>query len=185
MPCLVIAPRLYACGYSKLNYTSIEVSAQYLSWLGALLSGHPGHSLAADESVWDLTYPRLINSAVLVAIVGVISSVLGIGLGTLAALRRDRAFDTSFSALSLAATALPEFVVALALIICFSTVVLHVLPGVSILPPGTYAWTQPRLLILPAATLVLVTVPYIYRMMRAAMIEALESEYVGWRDLRA
>src|SRR6185369_10414877 len=48
---------------------------------------------------------------------------------------------------------------AIALIIVFSTVVSHLLPAVSLLPPGTYAWSQPELLILPVATLVIVIVP--------------------------
>jgi peptide/nickel transport system permease protein len=40
------------------------------------------------------------------------------------------------------------------------------------------------LLILPVATLVIVIVPYIFRMMRAAMIEALESDYVEMARLK-
>jgi peptide/nickel transport system permease protein len=53
-----------------------------------------------------------------------------------------------------------------------------------VLPPGSYAWTAPRLLVLPAATLVIVIVPYIQRMTRAAMIEALESDYVEMAQLK-
>jgi peptide/nickel transport system permease protein len=63
-------------------------------------------------------------------------------------------------------------------------VVWHVLPAVSLLAPGTYAWNQPELLVLPVATLVIVIVPYILRMMRAAMIEALESDYVEMARLK-
>src|SRR5262249_58156337 len=83
-----------------------------------------------------------------------------------------------------AVSALPEFVVAIGLIILLSPVVWHALPAVSLLPPGTYAWDQPKLLILPVATLVIVIVPYIFRMMRAAMIEALESDYVEMARLK-
>jgi peptide/nickel transport system permease protein len=84
----------------------------------------------------------------------------------------------------LAVTSLPEFVVAITLVIVLSTVVLHVLPAVSLLAPGTYAWSQPELLVLPVATLVIVIVPYIFRMMRAAMVEALESDYVEMARLK-
>ena len=48
----------------------------------------------------------------------------------------------------------------------------------SLIPPGSYAWDYPSELVFPVATLVTVTVPYLYRMMRASMIEALESDYV-------
>jgi len=81
-------------------------------------------------------------------------------------------------------TSLPEFVVAITLVIVLSTVVWHVLPAVSLLAPGTYAWNQPELLVLPVATLVIVVVPYIFRMMRAAMVEALESDYVEMARLK-
>jgi peptide/nickel transport system permease protein len=39
-------------------------------------------------------------------------------------------------------------------------------------------------MVLPVATLVIVIVPYLFRMMRAAMIEALESEYVEMARLK-
>ena len=54
-----------------------------------------------------------------------------------AALRRDRLFDHATSTITLAAAALPEFVVAIALIILFATIVLQVLPPVSLVAPGT------------------------------------------------
>ncbi len=120
----------------------------------------------------------------LVVVTGVIGAVLGVGLGAAAALRKNGWFDHVASVAVLAVTSLPEFVVAIALIILLSTVVFHWLPAVSLLPPGTYAWNQPKLLILPVATLVIVIVPYIFRMMRAAMIEALESDYVEMARLK-
>ncbi len=161
-----------------------SLPSQYWSWLSGILSGHPGTSISTSQSVWSLVYPRLINSGILVAISGLLASIVGVGLGSLAALRKDRAFDQSFSVLALSVTALPEFVVAIGLIILLSTGLLHILPGVSVLPPGTYAWSEPKLLVLPVLTLVIVTVPYIYRMVRASMIEALESEYVEMARLK-
>jgi peptide/nickel transport system permease protein len=151
---------------------------QYWVWLSGLLTGKLGTSLANGLPVWGYVEPRLVNSAFLVFITGAIGSVVAVAMGAVAALRKDGWFDHGTSVLALAVTSLPEFVVAIGLIIVFSTLLLHVLPAVSLLPPGTYAWSQPRLLVLPVATLVIVIVPYIYRMMRAAMIEALESDYV-------
>ena len=160
------------------------VAGQYWSWLSGLLTGRLGNSLANGLPVWGFVSGRLVNSAVLVFVTGAIGSVIGVTLGAVAALRRDGHFDHVTSVVALAATSLPEFVIAIALIILFSTLVTHLLPAVSILPPGTYAWDQPELLILPVATLVIVIVPYIMRMMRAAMIEALESDYVEMARLK-
>ena len=157
---------------------------QYWIWFSGLFTGHLGHSLVNGQPVWGYVQPRLINSAVLMLVTGVIGTVLGVALGALAALRKDGWFDHVTSVAALAVTSLPEFVVAIGLVILFSTVVTHLLPAVSLLPPGTYAWDAPQLLILPVATLVIVIVPYIQRMMRAAMIEALESDYVEMARLK-
>jgi peptide/nickel transport system permease protein len=51
-------------------------------------------------------------------------------------------------------------------------------------PPGVHAWAEPRELILPVATLVIVIVPYIFRMTRAATIEALASDYAEMARLK-
>jgi len=161
-----------------------SAAAQYGAWIGGLLTGKAGNSLANGQPVWALVAPRLVNSAVLVALSGLAGALIGVLLGAIAALRKDSFFDHAFSVVSLALTTQPEFVVAISLVILFATVVFQVLPAVSVLPPGTWAWQQPELLVLPIATLVIVVVPYIFRMMRAAMIEALESEYVEMARLK-
>jgi peptide/nickel transport system permease protein len=157
---------------------------QYWVWISGLFTGDLGHSLVNGLPVWGYVEPRIVDSAVLVFVTGAIGSIAGVTLGAIAALRRDGWFDHVTSVVVLAVTSLPEFVVAIALIIVLSTVVWHVLPAVSLLAPGSYAWSQPELLILPVATLVIVIVPYILRMMRAAMVEALESDYVEMARLK-
>jgi peptide/nickel transport system permease protein len=157
------------------------VVTQYWDWLSGVLHGRLGTSLANGQSVWGLVGPRLLNSFVLVILAGLIGAVLGVGLGMFAAVRRDKPADHVLSVGSLAVTALPEFVVAIFLVIIFSTVLLHILPGVSPLESTSGAlkpWQGPKELVLPVVALVIVIVPYIFRMMRAATIEALESDYV-------
>lgn len=160
------------------------LAAQYWHWLTGVFTGNLGTSLANGQPVWAIIDQRLVNSAVLVFAAGILGTVVGVALGAYAALRKDKLFDQIFSVVALAVTSLPEFVVAIVLVILFSTVVWHLLPAVSLLPPGTYAWQQLNLLVLPVATLVIVIVPYIYRMTRAAMIEALESDYVEMARLK-
>jgi peptide/nickel transport system permease protein len=157
---------------------------QYWDWVSGVLRGDLGKSLANGDTVAHLVGPRITNSAVLVLLAGVIGTVIGIGLGMLAAARRDGWFDNVMSVIALAITALPEFVVAIGLIMLFASLALHILPGASFIPPGTSPWAHLSLLVLPVATLVIVIVPYIFRMMRAAMIEALESDYVEMAKLK-
>ena len=157
---------------------------QYWTWISDLLTGHPGQSLVNGISVWSYVEPRLINSAVLVFVTGAIGALVGVTLGAVAALRKDGWFDHVISVAVLAVTSLPEFVVAIGLIVLLSTAVFHVLPAVSALPPGTYAWNSPQLIVLPCITLIVVIVPYTMRMMRAAMIESLGSDYVEMARLK-
>jgi peptide/nickel transport system permease protein len=85
---------------------------------------------------------------------------------------------------SLVFAALPEFVIGIALVLLFATSVFHVLPAVSLIPPGDHAWNHFNVVILPAATLVLAVTPYISRIMRGSMVEVLESDYVTMARLK-
>jgi peptide/nickel transport system permease protein len=161
-----------------------SVYNQYGTWISGILRGNPGTSLVNGMSVWSIVRPAAINSAILVGLSGLIGSFIGVALGALMALRKDSFMDQATSVLALAITALPEFVVAISMIILFATVVWHAFPAVSLVPPGTYAWSEPRELVLPVATLVIVIVPYIFRMTRAATIEALASDYVEMARLK-
>jgi peptide/nickel transport system permease protein len=62
--------------------------------------------------------------------------------------------------------------------------VLHVLPAVSTIPPGSRPWNNWLALILPTLALVIAVAPYVARIMRASMIEVLESDYVEMARLK-
>ena len=158
--------------------------AQYWSWLTGLFRGDLGKSIVSGTSVSSLVGGRIVNTLVLVVLAGVIGTLIGVALGVWAAAKRDSVLDHVLSVTALAVTALPEFVVAMALVILFAAVIWHFFPAVSVFPPGVAPWTDPKLLILPVATLVIVIVPYTFRMMRAAMIDALESDYVEMARLK-
>ena len=160
------------------------VIEQYWTWVTGLLHGNLGTSLAAQEPVSTLLAPKLVNSAVLVALAAVLSIPLSIAIGAYAALKREKSFDQASSNLLLALAALPEFVVGLVLVILFATTVTHVLPAVSTIPPGSRPWNNWLALILPTLALVIAVAPYVARIMRASMIEVLESDYVEMARLK-
>ncbi|MBS1893915.1 MAG: ABC transporter permease [Actinobacteria bacterium] len=161
-----------------------SATSQYWSWLTGLLHGEFGQSLTANQSVSSLIGPRITNSAALVVTAGIIGTLLGVALGLLAALRRDKPIDHILSVAFLGVTALPEFVIGIVLIMVFATNVFAWFPAVSTIPPGVQPWEQTSMLVLPTATLVIIIIPYIFRMMRAATIEALESEYIDMARLK-
>jgi peptide/nickel transport system permease protein len=162
-----------------------SVLSQYVDWITGLLHGDAGNSLAAQEPVSDLLGDKVVNSAFLVFLSGVISIPISIAIGSYAALKRDRSFDVTSSVTTLVFAALPEFVVGIALVVIFATnVFTGFLPAITIIPPGARPWDDMKAMILPTATLVLAVTPYVVRIMRASMIEVLESDYVEMARLK-
>src|SRR5918994_1572664 len=160
------------------------VVQQYTDWLGGIVTGDLGNSLAAGEPVTTLIGGRVENSAILVLLAALFSIPLSIAIGSVAARRRDRAFDHTSSIVLLALAALPEFAVAIGLVVLFGTTVFQVLPAVSLIPPDESAWRHLKELVLPVTALALAVSPPIARIMRASMVEVLESDYVEMARLK-
>jgi peptide/nickel transport system permease protein len=167
----------------QLNLNDSVIS-QYLHWIGGVVTGSFGTSAATQLPVSDLLSSRVANSVFLVVVASAVAIPLSIGIGVWTAMRRDRAVDHVASTVTLVFAALPEFVIGIGLVLVFATSVFHWFPAVSILPPGEKAWQDPKVVVLPAATLVLAVTPYISRIMRGSMIEVLESEYVTMARLK-
>jgi peptide/nickel transport system permease protein len=161
-----------------------SVITQYLDWIGGVLTGSFGESAATQQPVSELLSDRVANTAFLVFVAAVVAVPLSIGIGVWTAMRRDRAVDHVISTSTLVLAALPEFVIGIGLVLLFATSVFHWFPAVSLLPPDERAWSDPSVVVLPAATLVLAVTPYISRIMRGSMIEVLESEYVTMARLK-
>jgi peptide/nickel transport system permease protein len=176
-------PERLAALQKELNLHGSLLS-QYLNWLTGLFSGDLGNSLAAQQPVTSLLSDRIVNSAVLVFTAALISIPVSVFLGAWSALRREKAFDNVSSNSMLLLAALPEFVVALVLVILFATTVFHFLPAISPVPPGERPWAHPLILVLPTLTLIIAVAPYVARIMRASMIEVLESDYIEMARLK-
>jgi peptide/nickel transport system permease protein len=161
-----------------------SVFSQYFSWLGGIVRGNFGTSAATQEPVSHLIGGRILDTGFLVLVSAIIAIPLSIALGVLMAVRRDRPTDHILSVTTLALAALPEFVIGIGLVLLFATNVSHLFPAVSIIPPGEHAWNVPKAVVLPAATLIIAVTPYISRIMRASMVEVLESDYVTMARLK-
>jgi peptide/nickel transport system permease protein len=157
---------------------------QYLGWLSGLMRGDLGASLVTGQPVAAEIGGRIYNSLILVVITAVISLPIAVVAGVVAAVRHNRATDLVLSTLALAFAALPEFVVGIALIVTSSLLIPHWLPLVSMVSPGQSPLEAPRILVLPVLTLTLIVFPYVFRMMRGAMIDVLESEYIEMARLK-
>ncbi|HHJ4328600.1 TPA: ABC transporter permease, partial [Klebsiella pneumoniae] len=103
---------------------------RFLHWLGNLLQGDFGTSLANQRPVAELVSARLGNTLLLAALAAAISVPLALLLGVLAALYRNSWLDRLFNVSALSAVSFPEFFVAYLLILVFS-VQLGWLPSLS------------------------------------------------------
>lgn len=157
---------------------------RYLLWLEGMVHGDLGVSAATGQPVSELIGERVGASLILMIAAGAIAIPAGILAGIWSALKRGRPVDTAITGISLVLAALPEFVIGIALVALFSTTVFTVLPAVTMNPPGSKVWDFPEQLILPVLVLVLVVAPYIARMMRATMLEVLDSGYVEMARLK-
>lgn len=161
-----------------------SVFQEYSQWLSHFARGDLGVSLASRESVSGFLSHRVENSAFLMLLAAAIGFPLAIALGAISARRRDSAFDHVSSIVMFVLAWLPEFVVAIVLVVVLGTTVFTVLPPVSFFPPEDPPWDHLKELVLPTLTLVIAVAPYTARMLRASLVEVLESDYVEMARLK-
>jgi peptide/nickel transport system permease protein len=156
---------------------------QYLDWAGGFIRGDWGTSLISRMPVRPMVMQRLVNSAMLAGLALLIYVPLGIVLGVIAALKRDKLPDQLISGISMAFVGLPEFVSGL-LLITFLAIGLSWFPAnSSIDPDSTFRQALPYL-ILPAITVSLTGLGYIARMTRSGTIDVLKADYIRAAELK-
>jgi peptide/nickel transport system permease protein len=158
--------------------------SQYLEWLGGLLTGDLGSSLANQQPVWGQISDSVVNTLVLVLISAAVMIPLAFGIAMISAHYRRRRPDTVIQTILLALAGVPEFVSGILLVALFSTSVFNVFPAVTISSPGTAPWDNPEGMVLPVATLVLAVTPYVARIVRATLLDVLDSDYVELARLK-
>jgi peptide/nickel transport system permease protein len=156
---------------------------QYLSWTAGFVKGDWGSSLTSRLPVRPMVMARLENSAMLAGLALLIYVPLGIILGVIAALKRDKFIDQAISGVSMAFVGLPEFVTGLLLITFFAIGLGWFPANSSIDPDSTFRQALP-FLILPAITVSLTGLGYIARMTRSGTIDVLRTDYVRAADLK-
>ncbi len=156
---------------------------RYLDWLGGILQGDFGTSLANRREIAELIGGRLRNTLFLAGMAAVISVPLALVLGVLAALYRNSIYDRTVNIVTLSSISLPEFFVAYILIL-FMAVQAGWFPSLSNVSPGMTLSDRVYRTFLPALTLTLVVVAHMMRMTRAAIINLLASPYIEMASLK-
>jgi len=160
------------------------VVTRYFDWLGGLLTGDPGTSLANGQPVGELISSSVVNSAMLVFLSAVIMIPLAFAIAMISVHYRGRRPDTVIQTILLAMAGLPEFVIGVLLIALLATTVFKVFPAVTISSPTGRPWDNLDSMVLPTLTLVLWIAPYVSRIVRASLLEVIDSDYVELARLK-
>jgi peptide/nickel transport system permease protein len=156
---------------------------RYLNWLGNVLHGNLGMSLARKEPISELLGFRMRNTLLLGLTAGLIGLPLALVLGIIAGLTRDRKPDIWISTISLILMTLPGFVTATLLILLFA-IAWPIFPAVTIVPPDSPIKELLPNIALPVIALIFIMVAHNLRMVRTNMIDVMTSEYVQMATLK-
>lgn len=164
---------------------------RYVNWIGDLAQGDLGYSFSRRRDVVELIGNALKNTAILATAAGLFGITAGITLGTLAALANGRWLDRAISMVSVVGLSVPQFWMAILLIIVFSAN-LRWLPASGMNAPNGTFLTSLKFLIMPAIAASMVSVGNVTRMTRASLIQMYGEDFVmtlrakglhGWQIL--
>ena len=143
---------------------------QYLSWVGGMMRGDMGVSFVSGKDVFQTFISKLPATLLLTALSMVMTVVISIPLGVLAAVRHDKFTDYVLRFFSFVGNSLPNFFVALLLMQVFS-IKLKILPVIS---KGLSVQSA----MLPTLTLAIAMSAKYMRQVRATVLEELNKDYV-------
>ena len=156
---------------------------RYLSWLGGIVTGDLGVSLANKREISELVGIRIANTLFLGGFAATIAVPLALFLGILAALYRNTLYDRAINTFTLTTISFPEFFVAYILILFFA-IKLGWFPGISNISTELSFGNKLYRTLLPATTLTLVVLAHMLRMTRATIINLLASPYIEMARLK-
>ncbi|HUY55440.1 MAG TPA: ABC transporter permease [Candidatus Nanopelagicaceae bacterium] len=149
---------------------------QYFVWVSNLLHGNLGFSYKLDQPVASLLAQRIPKTLFLVGSSLILAVLLAVPLGMLQAVRRNKPDDYVLTGLSFIFYSMPSFWLGILLIVVFSAT-LGWFPSEA--PQDQFSvFSQLNGMVLPVATLTLVTLAFFSRYTRSSMLEQTIQDYV-------
>ena len=164
--------------FNSVNGLDQPLYEQFVTYVKQVCEGNLGTSYALQQPVSTLIAQRVPRDAVLVGISTLLSLLIALPLGIGQAVRRNGFADNVLTAVAFVLYSMPDFFFALLLISIFC-VQIHLLP-----PEAPQAvsvggiLSDPRALVLPVATMTLVSFSGYSRYMRASAIDSLAQDYI-------
>lgn len=165
-----VSPQVIARLNAKYGFDQ-PAPEQFVRYIGHALRGDLGLSvqIRQDTPVTAIIKQGFGKTVALGALALGVALLLGIPLGIVAALRQNRLADYLSLFLATAGASVPNFVLAIVLVIIFS-VRLHWIP--------TQGWGTPKQAILPVLTLAFTPLAFITRITRSSMLDAINQDYI-------
>jgi peptide/nickel transport system permease protein len=177
----IIGPRASRSQIAAFNHEyglDRPLPLQYLSFLNQIIHGNLGYSFKQNMSVNAIVIHDLPNDILLVGGSLVLALLIAIPLGVVQAVRRNKLTDYTATGVSFVLYSMPAYLLGLLLISIFA-VNLRLLPAEAPQAPTiTGVLADPAGLVLPIATLTLVTCALFSRYMRSSAIENLAQDYI-------
>ena len=164
--------------FNRQNGLGSPLPPQYLVYMGHLFQGNLGRSYPQNQSVSSILLREVPKSMLLVGTALVLSILIAIPVGVLQAVKRNGIFDYAATSTAFMLYSMPSFWLGLILILAFA-VNNHFLPAEA--PQGSTLGAilaHPAGLVLPIATLTLVSFASFSRYMRSSSIEALAQDWI-------
>lgn len=148
------------------------IHEQYFTYLGNILQGDFGPSFKyKDYSVNELIEQALPVSATIGLLAFIFTTIVGVGIGTLAALKQNTWLDYSIMSTAMLGVIMPSFVLAPVLIYVFSI-------QLGWLPAGGWQGGSWEYILLPMLSMSLLYIASFARITRGSMIETLNSNFI-------
>lgn len=156
--------------------TDQPLAAQYVSYMADVLRGDFGTSIRTRRPVVSEVFRVFPHTLILAVAATIIGTLVGMGLGIVAAMRRNTVIDYAVTTLSLAGTAMPIFLIGMIFLVVFSFRLqwFPVISSAGFDDPGNLL----RQLVLPASALGLSAAALIARMTRSSLLEVMEQDYL-------
>jgi peptide/nickel transport system permease protein len=153
------------------------IVAQYLSHVSGLLKGDLGSSLLDDHPIAEEIALRLPRTLELIFAAGLIATLFGVPLGTLAALRAGGVVDRILTAATGLGLSIPVFVVGTLAILIFAQK-LRLVPAGGFVPFSRDPAQHLLLLMMPATSIAVGLGAVVLRVTRSAVLEVLGRDHV-------
>ncbi|MCI4028962.1 ABC transporter permease [Dickeya dianthicola] len=150
---------------------------QYWHWLAAALHGDFGISMRTNLPVAPTLLTALSRSLLLAVCALSLMLLVALPLGVWAAVRKGKLADVLVSVLSYIGISFPEFVTATLMLLLFADI-WQLLPATGYVPLSENLIDGVRHLVLPSATVAMILVAHVSRMVRSEMVDVLHTDYI-------